>query len=242
VRCAVPVFAATVTLTLPLPVLPDPTLSHAALLIVLHAQVLGVVTVTATLSPAAGEVRLVGAIVNVHGAPAWVTLNVCPAIVTEPVRCAVPVLAATVTLTLPLPVLPDPTLNQTALLVVLQAQVLGPVTATATLSPPAGEVRLAGAIEKVQGAPSCVTLNVCPAIVTDPVRCAVPVLAATVTLTLPLPVLPDPTLSHAALLVVLHAHVLPVVTATATLSPPAGEVRLVGAIVYAQDAPAWLTV
>ena len=205
VRCAVPVFAATVTLTVPLPVLPDPTVNHAALLVVLHAQVLPVVTATATLSPPAGDVRLVGAIVNVHGAPAWVTLNVWPAIVTDPVRCAVPVFAATVTLTLPLPVLPDPTVNHAALLVVLHAHVLPVVTATATLSPPAGDVRLVGAIVNVHGAPACVTLNVWPAIVTDPVRCAVPVFAATVTLTLPLPVLPDPTVNHAALLVVLHA-------------------------------------
>ena len=234
VRCAVPVFAATVTLTLPLPVLPDPTVNHAALLVVLHAQVLPVVTATATLSPAAGEVRLVGAIVNVHGVPAWVTLKLWPAIVTDPVRCAVPVFAATVTLTLPLPVLPDPTVNHAALLVVLHAHVLPVVTATATLSPPAGDVRLVGAIVNVHGVPACVTLNVWPAIVTDPVRCAVPVFAATVTLTVPLPVLPDPTVNHAALLVVLHAHVLTVVTATATLSPPAGDVRLVGAIVNVQ--------
>jgi hypothetical protein len=65
------------------------------------------------------------------------------------------------------------------------------------------------------------------------VRCAVPVFAATTTLTVPLPV-PDPpelTVSQAALLVVLQAHVLPVVTDTATDSPAAGEVRLVGAMV-----------
>jgi hypothetical protein len=58
-----------------LPVLPDPTLSQAALLVVVHAHVLPVVTATATLSPAAGEVRLVGAIVNVQGVPACVTLK-----------------------------------------------------------------------------------------------------------------------------------------------------------------------
>ena len=115
-----------------------------------------------------------GAIVNVHGAPACVTLNVWPAIVTDPVRCAVPVFAATVTLTVPLPVPPEPTVtSHAALLVAVHAQVLPVVTATATLSPPAGEVRLVGAIVNVHGAPACVTLNVWPAIVTDPVRCAV---------------------------------------------------------------------
>jgi hypothetical protein len=37
----------------------------------------------------------VGVTVNVHGAPAWVTVKVCPAIVIVPVREVVPVLAAT---------------------------------------------------------------------------------------------------------------------------------------------------
>jgi hypothetical protein len=66
-----------------------------------------------------------------------------------------------------------------------------------------------------------------------PVRCAVPVLAATTTLTLPSPVPdpPEPTLNQAALLVVLHAQELPAVTPTATVSPAAGDVRLMGAIV-----------
>ena len=54
--------------------------------------------VTPTVPVAAAEVVRfddVGLIVNVHGAPAWVTLKVCPAIVIEPVREVVPVLAAT---------------------------------------------------------------------------------------------------------------------------------------------------
>ena len=65
VLLSVPVFAATATLTVPLPV-PDPlepALSHAALLVVLQAQVLPAVTPTATDSPAAGEVLVVGVIV-----------------------------------------------------------------------------------------------------------------------------------------------------------------------------------
>jgi len=37
----------------------------------------------------------VGEIVNVQGAPAWVTVKVCPPIVIVPVRDVVPVLAAT---------------------------------------------------------------------------------------------------------------------------------------------------
>jgi hypothetical protein len=147
-RCAVPVFAATTTLTLALPVLPDPTLSHAALLVVVQAQVLPAVTATVTDSPAAGELRLLGAIPNVQGRPSCVTVNVWPAMVIVPVRCAVPVFAATMmpTVPLPVPVAPEPIVNHAALLVVLQAQVLPAVTPIATGSPAAGEVRLVGEI------------------------------------------------------------------------------------------------
>ena len=66
--------------------------------------------------------------------------------------------------------------------------------------------------------------------VTVPERCAVPVLAATTTLTLalPVPLVLEPNVSHAALLVELHAHVLPVVRVTETVSPPVGDVRIAG--------------
>ncbi len=59
-----PVLAATATLTLPLPVPVAPllTVSHVALLVALQAQVLPAVTATLVASPAAGEVRVVGAI------------------------------------------------------------------------------------------------------------------------------------------------------------------------------------
>ena len=54
------------------------------------------VTVTVPVA-AADVVRFddVGAIVNVQGAPAWVTVNVWPPIVIVPVREVVPALAAT---------------------------------------------------------------------------------------------------------------------------------------------------
>jgi hypothetical protein len=166
--------------------------------------------------------------------------------VTEPVRCVVPVFAATVTLALPDPVAAPLTASHAALLDEVQAQDVPVVTATLVVSPPAGEVRLDGLMANVQaGAPACVTVNVWPAIVSVPVRVVVPAFAATTTLTLPLPVpvMPAPTLSHAALLAVLQVQRLVVVTATLVVSPPAGEVRLAGAIVYAQAvAPAWVTV
>ena len=63
VRCT-PASAATATLTVPLPVpvVPLLTVSHAALLVAPQAQVLPAVTLTLVVSPAAGEVRVVGAI------------------------------------------------------------------------------------------------------------------------------------------------------------------------------------
>lgn len=77
------------------------------------------------------------------------------------------------------------------------------------------------------------TTSVWPAIVTDPVRCASLVLAATSmpTVPLPLPVAPEVTLSHAELLVALHAQPLAVFTDTATGSPAAEDVWAPGEIV-----------
>ena len=69
---------------------------HAALLVALQLQPVPAVTVTVPLV-AADDVRFddVGEIVNVHGAPAWVIVNVWPPIVIVPVRDEVLVLAAT---------------------------------------------------------------------------------------------------------------------------------------------------
>jgi hypothetical protein len=78
VRDDVEVLAATVNATEPLP-LPDAplvTVIHAALLLAVQAQPLVVVTAIVELSPAAGEFQLAGAIENVQGAPAWVTVKV----------------------------------------------------------------------------------------------------------------------------------------------------------------------
>jgi hypothetical protein len=119
------------------------------------------------------------------------------------------------------------------LLAAVQAQVLVVVTATARLSPIDGEVRAVGAIEKVQdvGA-ACVTVNGCPAISTEPVRCEAPVFAATSTVTSASPVPDAPALivSHDALLVVVHAQLLPAATETTVDSPAAGAFRVLGVI------------
>lgn len=76
------------------------------------------------------------------------TVKVLPAIVAVPVRWVVPLFAATVTATVPLPepLLP-PRVSQAAELVAVQAQPLCAVTATLVDSPAAADARVAGAIE-----------------------------------------------------------------------------------------------
>ena len=85
------------TVPLPLPEAPAVTVSQlVALLTAVQLQPAPAVTLTVPVA-AAEFVRFdaVGEMVNAHGTPAWVTVNVCPAIVIVPVRDAVLVLAAT---------------------------------------------------------------------------------------------------------------------------------------------------
>jgi hypothetical protein len=72
----------------------------------------------------------VGVIAYVHAAPACVTVNVCPAIVSVPVRWAVPLFAAMLNGTdpLPLPVVAPDSVNQVALLEALQVHPAAAVT------------------------------------------------------------------------------------------------------------------
>jgi len=81
---------------LPLPLAPALIVIQASLLAAVQLQPVPAVTVTVPVV-ATDDVRFdeVGAIVNVHGAPACVTVKVCPATVIVPVRDVVPVLAAT---------------------------------------------------------------------------------------------------------------------------------------------------
>jgi hypothetical protein len=77
----------------------------------------------------------------------WVTANVWPAIVSDPVRAA-PVFAAAEypALPFPLPELPCTTVIQAALLTAVHAQPAGAVTVTVPAEPAAGTVALAGDI------------------------------------------------------------------------------------------------
>src|SRR5262249_34465896 len=135
---------------------------------------------------------LVASNVNVHGAPACVTVKVCPAIVSVPVRGVVARFAATAypTVPLPMPLDPDVTVNQVgALLVAMQVQLpTDAVAPTVPLVAAAPGVAPVASRVKVQAAPACVTVNVCPAIVSVPVRGVVVRFAATAYPTVPLPV------------------------------------------------------
>jgi len=81
---------------LPLPEAPALIVIHVSLLAAVQLHPVPAVTVTVPVA-AADVVRLeeVGEIANVQGAPAWVTLKVCPPIVIVPVRDVVAVFAAT---------------------------------------------------------------------------------------------------------------------------------------------------
>ena len=131
---AAPVFAATVYVTLPFPVpeLPLPIVIQFALLVAVHAHVEEVVTFRfVPLPPAAPIDALVGATVYEHDVAAdSFTVTVCPAMVSVPARGVAPVFAATVNVTLPLPLLlaPAVTVTQFTLLAAVQVHPLVVVT------------------------------------------------------------------------------------------------------------------
>jgi hypothetical protein len=147
-----------------------------------------------------------------------VTVNVCPAMVSVPVREA-PMFATTLNpaVPLPVPVAPDVTRSHGTLLLAVHAHALVVVTVTVPVPPVAGTFWLVGLIEYVHGATNAawLTVNVWPAMVAVPVRAA-PVLAATLISTEPFPVpdAPDVTVIHGTPLAAVHAHAAVVVTAT----------------------------
>ncbi len=213
------------TVPLPEPLAPAETVSHGALLLAVHPQPEPVVTATAPVLAADATGALLWASVNVHVAPAWVTVNVCAPIVRVPLRVAELWLAAMpkVTVPLPEPLAPAEIVSHVALLVAVHAQPATAVTATAPVLAEAATDRPVCASVEVQGAAAWVTVNVCPPIVRVPVR-AVPVLAVTLKVTVPLPepLAPAETVSQAALLVAVHGQPEPAVTATAPVAVVAG--------------------
>src|SRR6187455_3746384 len=124
--------------------------------------------------------------------PGCVTLKLCPAMVSVPVRGLILLLAAALnaTVPLPLPLAPPVTVSHDVLLLTLvHAHPASDVTPVEPVPPPAATEPLVGAIAYVQAMPGCVTLKLCPAIVNVPVRELIVLFAAALnaTVTLPLP-------------------------------------------------------
>ena len=172
------------------------------------------------------------------------TLKVCVAIVSRPVRAA-PVFAATLKATTPLPVpaAPDVTVSHTALLTAVHAHAAVVVTFTVPVLAVEGTFCAVGAIAYVHAgggdggaAPAaCDTVNVRFAIEMVPVRAA-PVFAATENATTPCPrpVGPDVTVIHGASLVTAQSQVLCDCTEMEPEPPAAGTFWPVGEIVVLQ--------
>ena len=160
--------------------------------------------------------------------------------VSVPVRVAPELLVAMMKLTVPFP-LPGPALItaiHATLLAASHAHVEAAVT-TLLPNPPSDVYEPAlGEIDVVQApAPACVTVNVVAAIVTVPLRDAVPTFGATLKATLPEP---DPpplvTVIQDALLVAAHPQLGVVVTALAPVPPSRPNAWLVGETLYVQPA------
>ncbi len=251
VRDEVLVFAVALKLTLPLPEPEAPvvTVSHAVLLLTaVHAQPAGAVTATVPVPPFDTTLCDVGEIVSVQVIPAWVTVNVLPAIVSVPMRDDVPVFAAALKLTLPLPDPEAPAVtvsHAVLLLTAVHAHPAGAVTATVPVPPLDTMLCDVGEIVSVQVTPACVTVNVFPAMVKVPVRDDVEVLADALNVTVPLPDpdAPDVMVSHPVLLLTaVHAQPAGALTDTVPVPPLAVTLCDVGEIVSVQVIPACVTV
>jgi hypothetical protein len=133
---------------------------------------------------------------------------------------------------LPSPLVAPTNVNHDALLVAVHVQPVTPVI-VADVEPPAALAENAvGATVNEQGAPACVTVKICPAIVSDPTRWFVVVLAATLygTVALPMPLVVPVSVSHALLLTAVHEHPVVAVNATVPVVAAFVTVRPVGEI------------
>lgn len=178
------------TLPLPEPLAPPVTLSHDALLTAVQPQPPGATTLVDTAPPAAADDCDDDDRSNEHEAPACVTVNAWPPIVSVPVRAADDALAAALNDTVPLPLpLAAPAIDShdPAFDDAVQAQPAGAVTEVEPLPPPGATDWLPGAIAKLHEVPAWVTANARPATVTVADRDVVAPLAATENGTAPAP-------------------------------------------------------
>jgi len=134
-RGSAPVFRsiAYATLDAPVPGLPPVIRSHDALLVAVHVQCAGAVTVRLPVAASLPYDAVDGLMSTVHAPrPASSTETVCPAMVSAPVRVASPELAVTVTVTAPLPVpdAPEPMVIQPRSEVAVHAHWLAVLTLT----------------------------------------------------------------------------------------------------------------
>ena len=158
----------------PLPLAPLVTVSHDVLLLTpVHAQPANVVTVVEPVPPVAATDWLAGSSANVQDVAACVTEKVCPAIVSEPLRCVAFGFAAALnaTVPVPLPLAPLVTVSHDVLLLTpVHAQPANVVTVVEPVPPAAATDWLVGLIAYVHAAPAWVTVSVCPPIVSVPLR------------------------------------------------------------------------
>jgi hypothetical protein len=175
VRAAFDVLASIAYWTVPFPepLPPLVTVSHEAELVAVQEQAPAAVTVTDPDEAAEPEETELGTTEMSH-VPACVTVTTLPAIVSVPVRGAVPVFAATWNVTPALPVLfgpaPDVTVIHDALLDAVQTQATGIVTETIPVPPAASNDGAVGETVAVQGAGSCVMVNSSPPTAIVPTR------------------------------------------------------------------------
>jgi hypothetical protein len=150
---------------------------------------------------------------DLHGTPSCETVKDAPVpgpVMTMVLDRAAPTLGSTRNpmVRVPLPLESPVNVIHDAVLTALHEQSLRVATTKELLSPDAGKEVLAGVTSYVQGngaASNCVTVKVWPAIVSVPVRTVVPLsVALNPTEPLPVPLAPDVTVSHDALLVALH--------------------------------------
>src|SRR6185312_13244974 len=144
------------------------------------------------------------------------------------------------TVPFPEPAAPAVMESHVSLLVAVHVHPIGALTATSLLPPAAAKAVPPGEIVSLQGTPSCVALNVLPAIVTLPLRGVMPGFAAAFNVTVPVPDPVDPavTVIHEALLVAPQVHPASAVTATVLDSPSGAKSFEPGAIVSVQLIPA----
>jgi hypothetical protein len=145
---------------------------------------------------------------------------------------------------LPLPVAPPVNVIHPALLVDDHAHPVGAVTAAEPVVAVAATDCVDGEIAYVQGTAACVTVKVCPAIVSVPMRCDAFGFGATLkdARPPPLPLVAPSSVIHAALLAAVHAHPAGAVTVDDPVAAPAPTDCADGEIAYVHGTAACVTV